>query len=795
MCTNKIGIVATRILFWLFFCSIQLNGQQNVALHFDGDNDYIELAPINQLSPNGNFKVEMWCFSEATNLVNPSFPCSGNFRILFSFGGPPPGNTFQIGECDGILSLLIIGPSGSSGILQLDSINVRDNNWHCISVERQSGTISVYYDGALVLNTSDNGLLVTYFRLGHWPGFPTPGQDWQGRIDDVKIWNTVPPSSTPSCSRCALDCNDPNLIAYWRFDEGIPGGNNTSITHVLDCTGKGNDGKFFIDTTLIPPTFALNGSTSNYVLSNSPLLYPHYMNSYIVVSPPNSPQTSMLAGICSGEPVHFSIFNVNNVPAQASVGTTVTWEYSDDCLSYLPISANPPLFSSFSFVSPPGHPATTLTSVPANACLNRCYRATINVTDGVTTCTYTVVHNSLQICHPIQNVQLAVSPSGPLCQGDLPTFSATLSSNMPPPGPSNSVTINWEVSLGGGPWIPLTGPGYSNQTNISYTPPGPLQPPNICFKATISNATCPSVTVQQCVAVDAKPVCGTITGAPSPPTLVADPLNPNHYFICPGNHAALQFATPFTNCIPVWQFEYPNTNPGVWHNMGSSNSTQNTGTLPWSGPIINPYAWPPGETCIRYRVVCNPLTSPSGCSPCTSNVVQVCLKTPPTPPVIAAVPQKFICKGGQSILFVQNPDPNCTYQWYHDGLPVGSGSTWIANQGGCYWVSCSDGCFTVTSSKVCLIVCEPVAVICCPTPTCPCDGQPITLSGQESNCSFGNCGPLTYSWSWTDVNGPQTATTPTITSIPFSTGTTYTLTVTDANGCSDTTQVTIVPCK
>ncbi len=161
------------------------------------------------------------------------------------------------------------------------------------------------------------------------------------------------------------------------------------------------------------------------------------MNSYVVVSSPSSPQTSMLAGICSGDPVHFSIFNMNNVPDQASGGTTVAWEYSDNCLNYFPISANPPLFSSFSFVSPPGHPATTLTSVPPNACVNRCYRATINVTDGVTTCAYTVVHNSLQICHPIQNVQLTVSPLGPLCQGDLPTFSVTLSSNMPPPGPSN----------------------------------------------------------------------------------------------------------------------------------------------------------------------------------------------------------------------------------------------------------------------------------------------------------------------------------------------------------------------
>ncbi|MCS6929237.1 MAG: hypothetical protein NZM43_07055 [Saprospiraceae bacterium] len=763
--------------------SIPQSYGQNVALHFDGDNDYIELFPINNLNPKGDFTVEMWWISQATGPLGNN--CSGLFRRLFSLSGQ--GSRFEVGECEGTLSVFLSGV----GIVQ-STINVRDNKWHCISAVRSGGLITVYYDGSPVpglIGLSGGLLIADIFRLGHWPGGYSPGQDWLGQIDEVKIWNSA--QTNVACDSCVSRCDLPNLIAYWRFDEGIPNGNNTGLNQVSDCTSNGNNGVFHKNPNVTPSTFALIGSTSNFVSSNAPLLYPHYAHFNVLISDPL--QTAALTSICSGEPVHFSIYdNLGNL-AQAASGTTVTWEYSDNCTTFSPIAPGPgALFNGFSFVSPPNHSATTLTPTQCspNAYINRCYRAIITITNGQTTCTYVTDPISLTICCPIQNAQLNVFPSGPLCEGNSPLFNVSLS-NVPSPAPSNYVQISWCVSLGGGPWIPL--PAFNNQTQISY-PASPLTSPNICFKATISNCACPAVTVQQCVVVDPKPVCGTITAAPNPPTLMPHPNNnPNHYLICPGNHAALTFATPFTNCIPTWQFNFPNTQPGVWHDMGSSNSTQNTGTLPWSGPPVSPFAWPPNETCISYRIKCNPPTNPSGCSPCYSNDVRICLKPQPAPPVVVANSNP-ICKGGQAVLSVQNPDPSCTYQWYSNGLAVGVGTSYVANQEACYWVTCFDGCYTTASNKVCLTVCEPVAVICCPTPTCPCQGNPITLSGKEGLCSFGNCGPLTYFWSWTDVNGTHTATTPSITSIPLLSGTTYTLTVTDANGCTDTVQTTLVPC-
>jgi len=793
MCTNIFSGLG-RILLALIFCGNALLGQ-NDALHFDGDDDYITLSPINNFPVNSDFTVEMWFYSTATT-GNGS--CFGDFRRLFSLGNP---SRFEVGECNGILSAYLSG----SGIIQSSPIiNIRDNQWHCISAVRLGNSIDIYYDGNLVPGLAGlfaTGFGASVFRVGHWPGpNQTLGQDWLGYVDEVRLWSAaLTPAQLTACNDCGLVGDEPDLVAYWHLDDGPnPGGNNTSVITVADATSNLNSGAL----NLTPPLgFGLNGNVSNFVVSTTPMLNPQYYNHSIVVSDPL--QTSSLAAICSGDAVHFSILNTNGVNPQAGAGTTIDWYYSDDCFTTPGILISPgagALFSGFSFVSPPGHLATTNPNCinSPTGFIKRCYQSVISVTNGQTTCTYTAKSGPLQICCPIQNAQINVSPMGPLCDGDMVQFTASVSSNMPPPG-NNNVHIDWCVIINGVTTI-LTGPQYTDQVSIAYplAPSITVAPGTICFEAKISNCVCPPVTVQKCVTIDPKPVCGTITGCPTPATLTLDPDgNPDHYLICPGDDAAIMIATPFLNCIPVWQYMFP-TGPsaGIWNDLGTSNSKQNTNVLPHLKPANSPYLWPPGETNIYYRIKCIPLNNPSGCPPCYSNEVRICLKQAPPASVIAAAPNP-ICKGNFSLLSVQNPDPNCNYEWYSNGLLVGYGSFFNANQNACYWVTCSgvDGCFTVASNKVCVDVCEPVAVICCPVPICPCDGDPITLSGQEGPCSFGNCGPLTYFWSWTDLTGQiQTATTATITDVPAALGTTYTLTVTDANGCSDTTQSQVVPC-
>ena len=799
------GVLFALLLSW------NLISGQNAALHFDGDNDYITLNPISNFAANTDFSVEMWFYSTAT----VSGSCPNNYRRLFSLSSTSifDQSVFEVGECGGFLSLLwhnaaISQVGDPPNLLTMTSNNIRDNNWHCISVVRSANTVTTYLDGNAVapLSTPVSGTFnFNLFRVGHsGSNSTTLNQDWEGYVDDVKLWSTALTfAQISACSPCVLTCNEPNLKAYWRLDEGIPGGNNTSLTTVLDCTSNGNNGVLSLPTLTPPGFLLLPGLVSNFVPSTSPLLYPEYTNSIVFISDPL--QTVGLASICSGDPVHFSIYSglAGNL-AQAGAGTSVDWYYSDDCFAnnspgILITPGSGALFSGFSFVSPPGHPATSVitTLCSPNAFVDRSYRAIITVTDGQNTCTYTTdPFCSLRICCPVQNALLNIAPSpiAPIttfCEGDVVQFNVTLSSNMPQPNSSNNVHINWCV-IDGGVTIPLGGPAYDDQISITYSGP-PLTQPNICFKATISNCSCPPVTVQQCITVDPKPVCGTITGASSPATLMPDPdLDPDHYLICPGDDAAVEVLLPFTNCNKVWQYMFTSgSSAGVWKDLGTSNTTQNTNVLPHLKPASSPFLWPTGETCINYRIECRPYNYPnSGCPPCHSNEVRICLKQAPPVPVITAVPNP-ICKRDISLLSVTNPDPNCSYEWYCNGLPVGVGDSFNASQQACYWVTCNDGCFTVASNKVCLDVCEAVAIISCPLPVCPCVGDTITLSAVNSYSTCG--GALTYTWLW-NSGTLVTDNGVTLDHIPDAGGTTYTLMVTDATGCTHTVQTVIKPC-
>ncbi|TAK37402.1 MAG: LamG domain-containing protein [Saprospiraceae bacterium] len=790
------------ILFALLFSWNLLSGQNN-ALHFDGANDYFSLTPINGFPSNTDFTVEMWFLSTATVSGN----CPNNFRRLFSLSstGFIDQSAFEIGECGGFLTLFWHYAGASNvgdpiNLLTMTSNNIRDNNWHCISVVRSANTVTTYLDGNAVALLSPP-ILGAYnfnlFRVGHiGSNSTTPNQDWEGYVDDVKLWSTALSfTQITACNPCVLTCNEPNLTGYWRLDDGVPNGNNTSLTTVSDCTSNGNNGILFLGPST-PPPFVLNGTTSNFVPSTAPILYPEYTNSIINVSDPL--QTVGLTSICSGDPVHFSIFSglAGNL-AQAGPGTSVAWEYSDDCFATAGIPITPAggssaLFSGFSFVSPPGHPATSviLALCSPNAFVDRGYRAIITVTDGTNTCTYTTdPFCSLRICCPV-TASVNVNPAGPLCDGDIQTFLVSLTTNVPLPALSNFVHITWSVTDNTGT-TQLS--SFNDLLSFSY-PNITVHPQDICFEAVVSNCSCPSVTVKQCVRVDPKPDCGTITGSASPPTLSHDPLDPDpdHYLICPGDDAAVEVLLPFTNCNKVWQYMFTSgSSAGVWKDLGTSNSNQNTNVLPHLKPASSPYLWPPGETCIHYRIECRPYNYPnSGCLPCTSNEVQICLKPAPNTPVITAVPNP-ICKNGQSYLSVQNVQQGINYEWFCNGQLQGFGDFFYATQNACYWVVASDGCQSAVSNKECVKICCPVAVISCPIPVCPCIGDQITL---DASASFSNCGPLTYLWSWVDINGPHTANTQSITDIPATLGTTYTLTVTDSNGCTDMASYTVVPC-
>jgi hypothetical protein len=79
-----------------------------------------------------------------------------------------------------------------------------------------------------------------------------------GTIDDLRIWNVARTEADIQDNlNKTLNGDETGLVAYYKMDQGIAGGNNTAITTLTDSTANGNTGTLF--------TFALTGNSSNFV--------------------------------------------------------------------------------------------------------------------------------------------------------------------------------------------------------------------------------------------------------------------------------------------------------------------------------------------------------------------------------------------------------------------------------------------------------------------------------------------------------------------------------------------------
>lgn len=760
-----------------------LSAQPFNALHLDGDDDAVSL-PLGGTPLAGNpagFTVKVWFWSEETS-TNTN--CGGSFRRLFSLGNV--GTRVELGVCGNALNFYMSIPAQPT-VNTTSFATITPNTWNQLSVVRSGTQLTVYLNCNPVFTQAITGNPnFANFYLGRWPGGnTTPPQEWLGLVDEVSLWDVdLTQADLCNCLNCPLSGNESGLQAYWTFNEGVAGGNNTGLTQVTDASPNGNAGLFSTD-------LALTGPTSNLVASTAPIVYPalHDLSLEIHDYPYRN---NLLTGICSGDPTHFCLYENGQTPGPFS-NVQVQWEYSDDGGgSWTPL-ASPP-FTDFCFPILPGVLAIDC-AASTTGFVDRRFRATSTATDPTSglQCEYLSDEQDLRICCPISPATVSISPSGTFCEGDALNFQVNLNSPdlfVQTPGPH--VTIDWffDDPLSGR--IPI--PSAAQQTSFTY----PFTAPNVngvtttfCFEAEVRNCQGKLGLFSACFSVDPQPVCGTIAGWPlgAPQNLQLVTASPLVYDICPGSDAVLAMATPFQYCIPQWQYSFDISVPTpVWTNMGLSNSRQNTNILP-------SHLWPAGATSIYYRIQCNPLSNPSGCDPCFSNIVEIRLIDAPPPGAVSGPLQ--VCKENTPVtLAVSSPIAGHTYTWYHDGLPAGNGTSITALVGGCYWFETSNGCQTVSSPQHCLEVCETVAVLSCPLPPneCATIGQPITLDACDSYSSCDPSGPLTYTWY---IDGVLDAglTGCTITHTPALAGTTYRVEVFDpVTGCIGSAERTAVPC-
>lgn len=247
------------------------NSPQNVALNFDGDNDYVSI-PSNAGNNTGNyasFTVTCWIKPDATqptSAVNPSendiiskwagldAGANNNYPFVVRYLNTTRANAAERGK-------ILVGIwDGTNFPTIVSTTAVNDGKWHHVAFIKTNttNTLTLYIDGVpngsitnTITNTTINTTPLQIGRRGN-------GQNYfRGDIDEVRIWSS---NKSQADIQAEMFCKNPNttaLQAAYNFSNGVPHGNNSLITQVQDAGISANHGTL--------NNFTKTGDVSNFV--------------------------------------------------------------------------------------------------------------------------------------------------------------------------------------------------------------------------------------------------------------------------------------------------------------------------------------------------------------------------------------------------------------------------------------------------------------------------------------------------------------------------------------------------
>ena len=758
--------IITLSTIWIIILSHPLFSQcDNRALHFDGIDDFVEI-PNSILPTTNNFTVEFWVKLQPSATSPTCVP-----RYLYTLTGFA---TIRIYECNGVLYAEEDSPSGIQTVV-LSTISY--NTWYHVALNTAMGQLEIALDCTPVGILLANGLydVSSAQYIGSDDNPPAPNQTLKGEIDEFRIWD-YPKTPMQLCKElyCVADTADNHLLVYYRMDQGVandpigfPANDNSSIVNTEDLGPYNHDGYLV--------NFGLTGQQSNFVCSNSPMIYPIFEGIKPVFTD-YATRLDTLSSICSGDPFHLCLKDTSGmaVANMASVDTLI-WEYNDGT-SWNPITI--PSFNGICFGVDPGLFTIDCTTNPLGY-EDWMVRCSLDVKNAAgDSCWYVTDTTLMRIFCPLDFMLQGVQASS--CETDTIDYVVDITSAFPfITLPAASIRIDWTFTDGNGT-IALT----SFEDMTQATLPDIASPPgSACFTATITDTISTKTnTVTACTQVEARPICGQIMADTLFGSMRTVDLDEKIFSVCRCDDGQLFATSPFTNTHYIWQYSVDLT---LWTDFVDNNSLANTNKLPPASP---------GDTTF-VRVVGYPLSDPDTpyvCMPCFSDTLRIV----PTPPIVAdsILGPDTLCCDSSIVLTLQNFDPLYDHIWYCNGDSVAANvPSLTTSMGGRYYVVMQDSCMRDTTAFKYVHLCKVIPSISCPLApnTCPRVGEIVYLSGcaSSSDCP----GSLTYTWSW-DSGTLISQSGCDLQHIPDPGGTTYTLTVTHSNGCTATTTSTIVPC-
>lgn len=199
---------------------------------FDATDDYIDAGPASDLDGISDLTLEAWVkLTEA----------SGNRPIVEIYGG---GATYRLRvNTSGNLEMTI--DDGTNTLTAASGTALPTAQWvHVAGVFDGGADIRLYVDGVqdgVNTGTTPAGLASTTPNMYIGANPATPGEEWGGAIDEVRIWNAARlVTEIRQRMHITLKGNEPNLLRYYQFNND--GAINTA-SGVVDASGNNQDAR------------------------------------------------------------------------------------------------------------------------------------------------------------------------------------------------------------------------------------------------------------------------------------------------------------------------------------------------------------------------------------------------------------------------------------------------------------------------------------------------------------------------------------------------------------------------
>ncbi|HLO44710.1 MAG TPA: LamG-like jellyroll fold domain-containing protein [Leadbetterella sp.] len=245
------------------------NTPQNVALNFDGVDDYVSIPNVvNDFSTITDFTVTCWIKPDVSQPSSANNPDENDIISKWAGQGSGTNNNYPFVIRYLNMTQSNIARRGRILVGQWDGTNfttivsttaVNDGQWHHVAFVRQLETFKLFIDGVqeggdVVDNATGSVNNTTQLQIGRRGN----GQNYfRGEIDEVRIWRVAKNATDIANERFCKTPNSTRLEAAFSFSNGVPHDNNTLITQVQDASINLNNGTI--------NNFAKNGDASNFI--------------------------------------------------------------------------------------------------------------------------------------------------------------------------------------------------------------------------------------------------------------------------------------------------------------------------------------------------------------------------------------------------------------------------------------------------------------------------------------------------------------------------------------------------